>query len=189
MEVILPKFIFVGLVFALAMFAAACGGGGKDSSPGSSGAPAATATPDVAPLLAQVRRATEKYQDVQAAVADGYIQASPCEQTASGAMGAHYLKQALFDNQIEIDKPEALLYLPEAGGRLTLIGVEYAKTDADQVLQTMDDRPTLFGRPFEGPMLGHVAGMPTHYDLHVWVWKDNPNGMFAQYNPSLRCPA
>jgi hypothetical protein len=42
--------------------------------------------------------------------------------------------------------------------------------------------------PFDGPMLGHNPKMPIHYDLHVWVYRDNPAGMFAMWNPLVRCP-
>ncbi|MCA1639594.1 MAG: hypothetical protein LC768_14895 [Acidobacteria bacterium] len=48
--------------------------------------------------------------------------------------------------------------------------------------------PSLFGRSFNGPMPGHGPGEPVHYDLHVWAWRNNPNGMFAQFNPKLSCP-
>jgi hypothetical protein len=47
--------------------------------------------------------------------------------------------------------------------------------------------PVLFGRVFDGPMPGHAPGMPWHYDLHVWVWKHNPGGIFAQFNPTVSC--
>lgn len=65
--------------------------------------------------------------------------------------------------------------------------MEYLVFDADGDLSTAEDRPTLFGRAFDGPMLGHGPGMPVHYDQHVWLWKHNPNGMFAQWNPTLSC--
>ena len=47
--------------------------------------------------------------------------------------------------------------------------------------------PSLFGQSFQGPMAGHVPGMPWHYDLHVWAWSENPAGRFAQWNPTLSC--
>ena len=52
-------------------------------------------------------------------------------------------------------------------------------------------RPTLFGRQMDGPMEGHAPIMPAelhHWDLHVWLWKDNPAGMFTPTNPAVRCP-
>ncbi|MEH0423926.1 hypothetical protein [Streptomyces sp. B21-083] len=69
-----------------------------------------------------------------------------------------------------------------------LVGAEWIVVDKDQNLATDDDRPSLFGVPFDGPMLGHEPGMPIHYDLHVWLWKKNPSGMFARWNPTVTCP-
>ena len=57
-----------------------------------------------------------------------------------------------------------------------------------RIWATDDDRPSIFGRPFDGPMLGHAPGMPIHYDLHVWVAERNPEGLFAQWNPAIACP-
>ena len=48
--------------------------------------------------------------------------------------------------------------------------------------------PSLFDLPFDGPMLGHDAGMPIHYDLHVWLYRHNPAGLFAMWNPRVHCP-
>jgi hypothetical protein len=62
------------------------------------------------------------------------------------------------------------------------------RVDADGSLATDDDRPSIFGQPFDGPMPGHNPAMPVHYDLHVWLSADNPSGLFAQFNPSLSCP-
>ena len=60
---------------------------------------------------------------------------------------------------------------------------------ASQPPPTVDNPPpVLFGRTFDGPMPGHAPGMPWHYDLHVWAWKHNPAGLFAQFNPKVRCP-
>ena len=68
-----------------------------------------------------------------------------------------------------------------------MVGVEYWKADADQNLATAGDRPSLFGVTFDGPMPGHNPTMPIHYDLHVWLFADNPSGMFAPFNPTLSC--
>jgi hypothetical protein len=72
------------------------------------------------------------------------------------------------------------------GGRL--VAIEYVKNDADGDLGTDDDRPSLFGEPFDGPMEGHQPGQPVHYDLHARVWKHNPAGELAQFNPEVGCP-
>lgn len=74
-----------------------------------------------------------------------------------------------------------------ADGGYRLLGAEWFQADADQDLTTHDDRPTLFGRPFEGPMPGHDDAMPVHYDLHVWLYQTNPAGVFASWNPAVSC--
>jgi hypothetical protein len=56
------------------------------------------------------------------------------------------------------------------------------------VAHAAKDRPSLFGVKFDGPMLGHEAGMPIHHDLHLWLWKHNPSGLFAMWNPRVHCP-
>lgn len=136
--------------------------------------------------LAVIRQATAKYHDVSVAIADGYVAASPCEATPSGTMGIHYVKHSLLGRPIDIRQPAILLYLPTADGP-RLVGVEYWKADADQNLSTSGDRPSLLDQPFNGPMPGHHSQMPIHYDLHVWVWKHNPAGMFTTWNPAISC--
>ena len=143
---------------------------------------------DVRTAVATARRSTEKYHDVAAAVADGYVRVSDCVSAPGlGAMGIHYLNPALAaDPRIDAAKPELLLYAPSAG-RLRLVGVEYFRADADQDLTTDGDRPNLAGVPFDGPMPGHDVAMPIHYDLHVWAWQANPAGTFSEFNPNVHC--
>jgi hypothetical protein len=148
---------------------------------------AAVSPAGVARQLEQAKAALDKYQSVDAARADGYAAASPCESSPEGGMGFHYVSgAAMGDGRLDPVRPEILLYAPGPTG-LQLIGAEYFKPDADQNLATDDDRPSLFGRTFDGPFLGHAPGMPIHYDLHVWFWKRNPMGMFAIWNPDVRC--
>jgi hypothetical protein len=121
-------------------------------------------------------------------------------------MGVHSAKPALLQSQV-LDplQPEVLLYLPGKDG-VRLVGVEYVqpvllKNPATGVVapwgpmtpwpseyQVVTPTPSLFGQTFQGPMPGHIPGMPWHWDLHVWVWAHNPSGMFAQWNPALSCP-
>ena len=145
--------------------------------------------------LDQVKAALSKYESVAQAKADGYVAGSPCESKApdaetssdGGGMGIHYINQAnMADGKLIGTKPEILVYAPTAGG-LQLVAAEYFQPDADQNLATDSDRPSLFGRAFDGPMLGHAPGMPIHYDLHVWLWKHNPSGTFAPWNPAVSC--
>jgi len=141
--------------------------------------------------LQNVRAATARYHSFEQAERDGYtIRAGePCVHSPLGTMGVHAANRALMDDPaIDPLQPELLLYLPDASGNLKLVAVEYFKADADGSLATADDRPSLFGQPFDGPMPGHNPTMPVHYDLHAWVAEENPNGVFAMFNPAVTCP-
>ncbi len=149
----------------------------------------AQTTPSIRLELARVQLATARYFSVARAERDGYQPITGCIASPGvGAMGIHYANARLMnDGVVDPERPDILLYMPEGRG-LRLVGVEYWVADADQDLTTSGDRPAAFGQPFNGPMAGHVPGMPVHFDLHVWVWKTNPAGVFASYNPALRCP-
>jgi hypothetical protein len=142
-------------------------------------------------LIWQVRRATRAYRNVEVAEAAGYAPISPCvEDPKYGGMGIHYENRALVeDGVLDPLRPEVLVYQPTWSGTLRLGAVEYLEVDADQNLATDGDRPWMFGLPFDGPMLGHSPGMPIHYDLHAWLFRANPAGTFAMWNPRVHCPA
>lgn len=153
---------------------------------------AAASTGGARRQLAEVRAATSQYRDPAAAEADGYVLVSECvdgRPEFNGAMGYHYLKfELLEDPAVDITEPELLVYYPTKHGELRLGAVEWMKIDDDQDLETDDDRPVLFGEPFKGPMPGHDAEMPVHYDLHAWLYRSNPSGLFADWNPRVTCP-
>jgi hypothetical protein len=140
--------------------------------------------------LRKARRATQAFRDVAAARAAGYEADHECvEDPKYGAMGIHYSNPRLIaDGRLDVERPEVLVYQPTRGGKLRLGAIEYFQADADQDLDTDDDRPSMFGLPFDGPMLGHNPQMPKHYDLHVWLYRHNPAGMFAMWNPRVKCP-
>lgn len=140
--------------------------------------------------LDKARKATAKYKDVDRAMAAGYKPASPCVSAEGlGGMGFHYVKSALMGTpKVEAKKPEALLFAPgRAGGKPKLIGVEYMKIDADNDVATDNDRPKLFGQDFDGPVAARFPGDAVHYELHVWLHKKNPSGLFAPFNPNVSC--
>lgn len=149
----------------------------------SAGATGASATPGKGQsALAEVRAATAKYHDVAVAEAHGYVPVSPCEASGDGVMGIHYLNMDLAsDLEVVPTQPEVLLYVPTENG-LELAGVEYFVA-----AMPGSTAPRVLGATFDGPMAGHNPQMPTHYDLHVWLWKHNPAGMTAQWNPALSC--
>lgn len=137
--------------------------------------------------LAATRAATAKYHNEARALADGYLRDDECAQSPAGVMGYHYVNPALLEVPMDIRRPPILLYQPNGDGGRKLVAVEWFQPDADQDLATDDDRPSLFGQPFDGPMPGHGPEMPIHYDLHVWVWQHNPDGTFATWNPAGSC--
>lgn len=141
--------------------------------------------------LQAARAATAPYHSLEQARRDGYTtEGEPCVSAPpppglSGAMGIHAVDPALIgDGVIDPLRPEILLYVPNAEGELELVGVEFFEIAA----VTGGVAPTVFGRELDGPMPGHNPTMPEHYDLHVWLWADNPAGMFAPFNPALSCP-
>ena len=133
--------------------------------------------------------ATRRFRDVRQAILAGYL---PTRQCVPG-MGFHYAKLALAgDANVDPTLPETLVYTAAPGGAVRLAALEYFRADADQNLKTDDDRPTLFGHPFNGPMPGHPlppgqTPMPIHYDLHVWLYQHNPSGELATDNPEVDC--
>jgi hypothetical protein len=94
-------------------------------------------------------------------------------------MGQHYVKAALLDTKVSPEKPEALVYEVD-GSKLRLVAVEYI---IPQSKWTAAQPPRLFGRSFfRNDTLGLWA-------LHAWVWRHNPLGTFANYNPTVKlCP-
>jgi hypothetical protein len=166
--------------------------------------------PGLGPELAEVRAATAAFHVVERAIEAGYADpmSGRCDASPAGVMGIHSGNPTLTQNQaLDPARPEVLLYLPKNGGGFRLIGVEYIQPvllrnpETNLVAPWLDPSPwppnyivvtptpQLFGQTFQGPMPGHVPGMPWHWDLHAWVWANNPNGTFAQWNPALTCLA
>lgn len=134
-------------------------------------------------VVAEVRKAIAPFKDVSVAVAAGYGPVGHCEESPEGGMGIHYMNPAYGNPSASVrpDQPTVLLYGPDGSGGLELLGAEYWQPAVGQ------PTPTLAGQPFDGPMPGHVEGMPTHFDLHVWTEVANPAGVFATWNPRVHC--
>jgi len=142
--------------------------------------------------LNEVRTATAKYFSVAAAERDGYHRAASgplrgCITETPGknspAMGFHWMNAALTDTTIELTKPEALVYEPNSLGKLDLVAVEYvvpkAAWDAKYV-----NPPKLLGHEYTTV---NIPGLAPFYALHAWIWKFNPDGTFAAFNPLASC--
>jgi hypothetical protein len=150
------------------------------------------------PYKAQVdalRKAMEKYKDYKVAVRDLYLSTVGCVHYSGEKMPGHmeYPKGAMGVRFVNLTirgapdpmKPNILIYEP-VGKDLQLVAVEWLVP----LTPNTKKRPSLFGRPFDGPMEGHEPLIPksyVHYDLHAWLFKDNPNGMFSPTNPKVSC--
>ena len=137
-----------------------------------------------------VKAATARYHSFKQAKKAGYtVVGEPCVASPLGTMGIHAINPTLMaDPAIDPLQPEIVLYAPKnKHGKLRLIGLEYWKADADGDLATDGDRPSVLGQQFDGPMPGHNPTMPVHYDVHVWLFEENPSGFFAPFNPNLSC--
>jgi hypothetical protein len=146
--------------------------------------------------LDALRQSLAKYEDYQAAVRDLYLSTVGCVHYSGekkeghmdypkGAMGIHFVNVTTIGSVPDPTRPNVLIYEP-VGNELRLVGVEWLVPLASGI----KERPTLFGQPFDGPMEGHFPLIPTefaHYDLHVWLFKENPLGMFSPTNPNVTC--
>jgi hypothetical protein len=138
--------------------------------------------PEVVSGFARVRAATAAFVSLDSAVAAGYQRESAqCfADEHHGAMGFHHTNRAYFDNQLDLERPEILLYEKQPDGRYALNGVEfilpYRFWPRDSVA------PTLMGLPL------NQENQRNYWYLHMWVWNLNPSGLFADWNPKVRCP-
>jgi hypothetical protein len=141
-------------------------------------------------LLKVVRDATERFQDVSAAEAEGYALQFGCVSGPdSGAMGLHFVNGALVNSGIiDATRPQIVIYEPTSNGRLRLIGADFLVL-ADAWNAKHSGPPELMGQLFQLFDAPNRFGLPAFYTLHVWAWKDNPNGAFVNWHPKVSCEA
>jgi hypothetical protein len=140
-------------------------------------------------LVNIVRNATKQYVDnVEAAESAGFGAALGCVSGSDhGAMGIHYVNGSLVNGPIDPTHPQALIYEPSSNGQLKLVGVEFiilasalppippnAPPQVDGHLMVFVDAPNRYG-------------LPPFYELHVWAWRDNPQGPFVDWNDHVSC--
>jgi hypothetical protein len=135
-----------------------------------------------------VRQATEQFKDVQAAEAAGYGLFHGCVSgPQEGAMGVHYANPALVgDGALDAARPEALLYEPK-DGKLQLVGVEYVVLAKDWAAAHPEGPPVLMGQLFNYVGAPNRYGLDPFYELHVWAWRSNRAGLFADWNTRVSC--
>jgi hypothetical protein len=139
--------------------------------------------------LGAVRNATSKFHSIDAAKAAGYGPFYICtdDNTGLGAMGQHYVRGDIVgDGAINPLTPEALVYEPKVNGELQLVGVEYVVFKADWD-KNHANPPQLFGHTFFEIKAGNRYDLPDFYELHAWIWRPNPSGIFENWNPKVSC--
>lgn len=169
------------------------------------------------PTLDEVRRATERFRDVRVALAEGYIRDpnNLCETAdmmgrpaTDGAMGIHYFRPDLLGitappsprvdgtgMHTDFRRPAILIYEPQVDGSLGLVAVENLVFAAAWRAAGHTTRPTFHGVPYDAMAddpatpLDEAHMFEPHFDRHVWVYRDNPRGLFSPFNPAVSCAA
>ena len=171
------------------------------------------ATADEAAQIAAVREATAKYQDINVALAEGFVPApSGCITAAKegfpaerGAMGIHYIHPAMLKltgNEPRVDgmsthidflTPAILLYEPQADGSLVLVGVENLVFQKAWKDAGNSEPPVFAGRTWDSMAddpatpADEAHEFEPHYDQHIWTMRVNPNGALVPFNPNVTC--
>jgi hypothetical protein len=176
---------------------------------------AAAPAPAAEPTLDEVRTATARFRDVKVALAEGYIAApgSMCETSVHmgqpeslGAMGIHYFRPDLLGitappsprvsgdgTHTDFRKPAILIYEPQADGSLELVAVENLVFEKAWKAAGHKAPPSFQGSVFErmaddpATPIDEAHMFEPHYDKHVWLYRENPNGVFAPFNPNVSC--
>jgi hypothetical protein len=167
------------------------------------------------PTLDEVRQATERFRDVKVALAEGYIRdpMNLCETApmmgrpaSLGAMGIHYFRPDLLGitappsprvngngTHTDFRKPSILIYEPQADGSLQLVAVENLVFAAAWRAAGHKEPPTFHGEKWDSMVddpkttVDEAHMFEPHFDRHVWLYRENPNGVFAQFNPAVSC--
>jgi hypothetical protein len=129
-------------------------------------------------LVEQVRTANDRFKDVAVAVSEGYAPIPCASGVDGGAMGVHYVNATLIGESVDVSRPQAIMYEPKADGKMELIAVEYITTKGPAALG---------GQLFNFTGAPNRYGLGPFYELHVWAWKSNLRGAFADMNPAVSC--
>lgn len=130
-------------------------------------------------VVDHVRAANDRFKDVSVAVTEGYTPIACASGVDGGAMGIHYVNAKLLGaGVVDIAHPQAVMYEPTAGGKMALIAVEYITSKGPAALE---------GQLFNFNGAPNRYGLGPFYELHVWAWRANPHGAFADMNPTVTC--
>ena len=138
--------------------------------------------------LVELRKVTTRFHSIDVAKQAGYsTQITPCwAHHSAGAMGYHFGKTSLLDATVDLLEPEVIIYEPQAGGHMKMVGMEYivplaAWEAAGHDLSNPNDVPQLLEQKFT-----RHSTLPI-FKLHIWLWQDNPSGTYADWNPKVSC--
>ena len=143
---------------------------------------------DAGALVKIVRESTERFKNVAVAKAEGYALQFGCVSGSdSGAMGLHYVNADLVKSGVlDATRPQIVIYEPGPNGELKLIGADFLLL-ADAWNAKHSGAPELMGQLFHLFESPNRFGLPAFYTLHVWAWKENPNGAFVNWHPNVTC--
>ena len=165
------------------------------------------------PSLAAVKAAAAKYQDVKVAIAEGFTTDGKCTTAemlgfpaSQGAMGLHYVRKDWLGigppaagrvtgtgTHTDFLKPAMLVYEPQADGSLKLVAVENlvfqsAWRDAGHKgAPTFRRVPYVLLKDDPATKIDEAHNFEPHYELHLWLFRPNPLGMFKEFNPKVTC--
>ena len=164
--------------------------------------------------LQHLRQATERFKDVTVAAAEGYIPdpTGMCVTAAMegqpadlGAMGIHYFRPDILGitgttprvdgtgTHTDFSKPGVLIYEPQANGTLRLVAIENLVFEKPWRSSGHQEAPSFQGHEYyhmvDNPRtpVDEAHGFEPHYELHVWLYKENPSGAFMPFNPTVSC--
>lgn len=149
-------------------------------------------TPAQATLLKVVRDSTTRFKDVSVAEAEGYSLLFGCVSGPdAGAMGMHFVNLSLVGSGVlDATRPQVVIYEPMPDGHLQLIGADFLVIASDwDKAHPGQGAPQLMGQLFHYFESPNRFGLPAFYTLHVWAWKENPNGAFVNWHPNVSCQA
>ena len=141
-------------------------------------------------LVQVVRDATARFHDVAVAEHEGYFLQFGCVSGSEyGAMGMHFVNMPLvMDGEMDITRPEIVIYEPQQDGSLKLIGADYL-VFAEAWNAKNDSPPELMGQLFHLFEAPNRFGLSAFYTLHVWAWKHSPTGTFVNWHANVSCDA
>jgi hypothetical protein len=140
-------------------------------------------------LIKIVRDSTERFKDVAVAEREGYALGFGCVSGDDyGAMGLHYINgNILNEGTIDATRPQIVIYEPTPNGRPRLIGADFLVFADAWDAKHPGQPPQLMGQIFHYFEAPNRFGLPAFYTLHVWAWKENPNGAFVNWHPDVSC--